>query len=337
VPAAGVARLAARGVRVLNSGYHAQYDRYVPTISGLTPAMIEADGAVQYSHRAANDFVMTDGLKHPGGYKDIIETFERTAEPRPILPINVYIHWYSAQMMDSLVALRQVMDWSAHRPIAPVWASHYLDVVDGFRSARIAREGAGAWLVESNGRCRTIRFDPPVRSRYADLAKSVGVLGSARIGESLYVFLDEGSWHRIVLTPEVPQSVRVVDANCFVHSLEDDPGGGLRLEAESPSVAEITLAGVGVGEVYLVVVRDEPDRPARSRSIVRADGEGLLRISEPLRGRRLIEISHANAWSWWRAQAAKALLPLTVFALVGLWLGAHVRSRRTAMTNRRGA
>ena len=166
-----------------------------------------------------------------------------------------------------------------------------------------------------------------MRCHYADLSQSVGVLGSSRIGESLYVFLDEGSWHRIALTEDVPQGARVTEANCFVHGLQADEDGALQLDAESPAVGEIELAGVSVGQVYRIVVRDDRERSPRSISIVRADSNGLLHISEPLRGRRLVEISRTGAWSWWRAQAAKALLPLAVVTLVGLWLGAHVRRR----------
>src|SRR5439155_995443 len=85
-----------------------------------------------------------------------VETFKSTESPRRVSPVNVYYHFYSGERVASLAALRVVYDWARRQPVAPVFTSEYLAMVEGFRTARVARAGAG-YRVWDHGALRTIR------------------------------------------------------------------------------------------------------------------------------------------------------------------------------------
>jgi len=214
--------------------------------------------------------------------------------------------------------LRRVIDWCLTQPIAPVWASTYLDIVDGFRAATISRDGESAWIVEGNGLCRTVRFDAPQPRGVLDLQRSEGVLGSAVWGESLYVFLDAAARHRIVFGNEEGDEVRLLEANCLVHSIASD-GEGWRIEAEAPADGLIVIGPVPPNRPYVVAIRDGGERPAR-RIVAQSDLRGRLEIRAPLSGARSLHIAQGNAIDWltWRIKQVALLGVVAVLVLLFL-------------------
>jgi polysaccharide biosynthesis protein PelA len=74
--------------------------------------------------------------------------------------------------------------------VTPIAASHYAALADGFFSTQMTSLGESSWLVQSRGALQTVRFDD-VGALAVDFARSVGVIGQRRKGNSLYVALDE--------------------------------------------------------------------------------------------------------------------------------------------------
>ena len=86
----------------------------------------------------------------------------------------------------ALASLRYVHEWVGRQPLARLFTSEYLAIVEGFRTARIARAAAG-WRVWDHGALRTVRFD--ATRAPVDLARSHGVLGFVHHQGALYVHL----------------------------------------------------------------------------------------------------------------------------------------------------
>ncbi|MBT6119214.1 MAG: hypothetical protein HOH66_15235 [Rhodospirillaceae bacterium] len=124
------------------------------------------------------------------GFQNLRATIDNTELPIRVKPFNVYYHIYSAEKDASLDAVIQMLDYARASEIAPVAASHYAAIAEGFYSTRFAPLGEDAWRVENRGRLQTVRFDRGV-FRGVDFARSKGVVGQRRYQGSLYVALDE--------------------------------------------------------------------------------------------------------------------------------------------------
>jgi hypothetical protein len=137
-----------------------------------------------------NDYILTNDWKGPYfGYLNVIKTFERTDRPRRVDPIDVYFHFYAGERESSLNALKQVLVWVSAQNIAPMFSSGFVKVEQGYISAHIQKEGAGAnngWVIEDYGKDTTVRFDHADKF-YPEI--SSGVIGFRHRMGCLYVYL----------------------------------------------------------------------------------------------------------------------------------------------------
>jgi hypothetical protein len=103
-----------------------------------------------------------------------------------------------------------VHDWARRQPIAPVFTSEYLAIVEGFRTARIARV-PGGWRIWNHGALRTVRFDATKAA--VDLARSQGVLGFSHHQGSLYVHLASSDEALVALADQPAPVLYLVQAS----------------------------------------------------------------------------------------------------------------------------
>ncbi len=197
-----VARL---GLPNINGG-DSMFDREWPSYTKVAPLGRQVGKYWQSYTSAANENLYTNLWAGPFyGFRHVLETFKSTETPRRVSPVNVYYHFYSGERVASLAALRVVYEWARRQPVAPVFTSEYLAMVEGFRTARVARAGAG-FRVWDHGALRTIRFDA---GRFdggpaaVDMMRSRGVLGFSRHQGSLYVHL-EGSGEALIVPAATP-------------------------------------------------------------------------------------------------------------------------------------
>ena len=163
------------GLRNMNGG-DPRMDPHYPSYAHLVPPVHRVGDYPQYYTSAANDYILTDEWKPPYyRFRNVLRTFERSGSPRRVVPVDVYFHYYSARNVTALTALEEIFDWVVRQPLAPVFASEYVDVVRDFDWARIARSGAERWTVRKGPSLRTVRFDDP--TLHVDLARSRGVIG----------------------------------------------------------------------------------------------------------------------------------------------------------------
>ncbi len=270
-----IAVLARLGVPNINGG-DTMRDREWPSYTRVAPLMRQVGRHWQTYTSASNENLYTNLWTGPFyGFRHVVETFENTEKPRRVAPVNVYYHFYSAERVAALASLRYVHDWVARQPLARLFTSEYLAIVEGFRTARIARAAPG-WRVWDHGALRTVRFDDtraPV-----DLARSRGVLGFVHHQGALYVHLAGPEPALIVLGVRPPRTPYLVHASHRVTAWSREGGRvAVSLSGVGPKLVE--LAGLPADRDMPVEIR-EGSGSRRERARTGPDGHLTVRAGE---------------------------------------------------------
>jgi polysaccharide biosynthesis protein PelA len=177
------------GLRNMNGG-DSRFDLSYPSIGYVAPISRTIGKQRQIYAVNSNENTYTDDWSgHFGNFRRLRETIDNTESPLRLKGVNVYFHVFSAERNISLQAIRQNFDWARSAPLAPIPASHYSAIADGFFSTKIEQLGAQEWALSARDGLQTVRFDDAA-GLDLDLQKSVGVLGSNRVGTRMYVALD---------------------------------------------------------------------------------------------------------------------------------------------------
>ncbi|MGE4553861.1 MAG: hypothetical protein AB7D57_12170 [Desulfovibrionaceae bacterium] len=279
--ASQVARVDALGFLNINGG-DTMYDGHNDSLTSVSPMFRVVGDRIQFFTAAANENVMTNLWKGPFyGYRNMIQTFERTESPRRLKPINMYYHCFSGELPASLRAVQDVNDWVARQPVARLFTSQYLEMARDYLRVRLYRLGTDAYAVEDYGRCLTMRL--PADAPAPNLARSENVLGYSRQAQGLYVSLAPGAARAVIsLAPADPGAERVYlrTATGFVSgwsAARDGASLDYRGFGEQGGVA---LAGFAPG----TVVRAGGSALAAPLSLT-ADPEGVVRVSGVRSGR----------------------------------------------------
>lgn len=232
------------GVRNMNGG-DVRFDTHRPSIGYVAPLSrtVGAERQIYSGNSNENNYtkLWTD---HFYGFRQARETFDRTEAPRRLKGVNVYYHSYSAERPAALDAVLTHLDWARDAHLTPVRASQYAAAADGFFSTRITALGGQRWRVENRDGLHTVRFDRAAE-REVDLPRSVGVLGAARHGGSLYVALDAA-------VPAATVALRprggAEPAGDGTEALLADSRWLVRDLARAPCRIDFTAEGFGAGE-----------------------------------------------------------------------------------------
>lgn len=255
------------GLRNLNGG-DPRMDAHFPSYAHLQPPVHLVGGQPQFFTSAANDYILTDEWKPPYyRFRNVLQTFARSGAPRRVVPVDVYFHFYSARNITALTALREVLDWAARQPLAPLFASEYVDVVHDAQSARLARLGDGRWLVRKGPSLRTVRFDDP--HLLVDVARSRGVLGFVQepaLGAT-YVHLDDSREAVIALGTAAAPTPYLERASGWVDRLRARPDA-IEWTTHGPGRRRVVFAGLAPHQRW---------RIGGAEAIV--DGDGRLTLA----------------------------------------------------------
>jgi hypothetical protein len=259
------------GVPNINGG-DTMRDREWPSYTQVAPLMRQVGRRWQTYTSASNENLYTHLWTGPFyGFRHVIDTYENTERPRRVAPVNLYYHYYSGERVASLAALHYVHEWVLRQPLARIFTSEYLAIVEGFRTARIARTADG-WRISDHGALPTVRFDDT--RAHLDLDRSSGVLGYLHHQGALYVHLAGPGPALVVLRDRPPASPYLVQASHRVTACKRD---GSRVA--------LTLAGLGEKVVELGAIA--PDRDvaveiregtASRRLRVRSGADGRLTV-----------------------------------------------------------
>jgi hypothetical protein len=237
------------GLLAVNGG-GGRFDAAHPSYAYLLPLSRRVGGERQFYAPANNENEFTNMWSGPYyGYRDVVTTFERAGAPRRVKPVNVYVHFYSAERYASVSALDKAFDWAHAQPLIPVFMGRYVESVRDFFAMTMERSSSSRFRFSGGAMVRTVRFDDPVGE--PDLAASKGVLGFKRELGSLYVHLDDGPERELVMSARPPRRPHLVEANFEVSGWEPR-ADGLRFLKRGWWVSEAVLGGFVPGRRYKV-------------------------------------------------------------------------------------
>lgn len=280
------------GVRNMNGG-DTRFDAQHPSLAYVAPLSRVVGGERQIYAVNSNENTYTNlWTAHFHGFRQLRETLERTELPRRLKGVNVYYHTYSAERRASLEAVRSHLDWARDAKLAPIKASHYAAIADGFFSAKIAETGRNRWTIAERDGLQTLRFDQP-GTLIPDLSASVGVLGANSHAGSLYVALDASvPVVSLVLKPQIPSiqpifaTASLRESRWQVRSMRRE-SCGMRFLAEGYGNGEFVFDHLPAGQVA-ITVRREGAVLHTERATVAADNS--LTFSLPLRAYEPVEV-----------------------------------------------
>ena len=212
-------RLSKLGVANIN-GSDTRFDNDAPSYTFVFPYFRRVGPFLQYFNSDVNDYILTNDWRGPYfGFLNVIETFRKTDRPRRVDPVDVYFHFYAGQRESALNALRQVLDWARRKPLAPMFASGFVRVEDGYIRARIEtgrdREGT-LYRISGYGADTTVRFDHAA-TLWPDPVRSTGVIGWRHRLGALYLYLAPGGKTAVIgLSRRRPSGVRLFRATGYV-------------------------------------------------------------------------------------------------------------------------
>lgn len=238
-----VAAVVRAGLLNLN-GRDTRFDGDTPSYTGVSPVGKMVGRYMQVSASHANENVYTDLWQGRFfGFKYLKTSLLNTETPRRIKPVNLYYHMYSGEKQASLAALKEVLDYAAQQELAPITASQFAAIGQGFFSVRFAEAGPRSWKILNRGALNTIRFDNAA-SLDIDSEKSTGVLGARLSGSTLYVSLEpKADTPLLVLrdrTSGAPPRPLLVDSRWDVSGLTTQ-GGTTSLHASGFGPGDMTL------------------------------------------------------------------------------------------------
>jgi hypothetical protein len=186
---AAVAATRQAGVRNLNGG-DTRFDPEFHSYGWVAPLGRQVGAQRQVYASNSNENTYTDlWTDRIFGFKYLVETHKNTESPIRVKPHNIYYHMYSGEKLPSLLAVLDNYRYAQTQELAPITASTYAAIVDGFHSASFHLLEPGRWRIENRDGLQTIRFDRAA-DLSVDFSRSSGVLGQRLYQNSLYVTLD---------------------------------------------------------------------------------------------------------------------------------------------------
>jgi hypothetical protein len=177
------------GVRNINGGdtrLDPEYDSY----AWVAPLSRQVGKYRQIYSSDSNENTYTNSWdERYYGFRYLPETLRRTESPMRIKPFDVYYHMYSGEKQPGIDAIVENLRYARTQELAPITASQYAAIVDGFHSAEFTELGVRRWRIENRDGLNTIRFDH-ADGESVDWSASQGVLGQRHFQGSLYVALD---------------------------------------------------------------------------------------------------------------------------------------------------
>jgi len=188
-------------------------DKSHPWLSHIAPFGLQRDEYWQIYTAQQNENVYTNEWSNPfGAYVHVLETFQKTENPKRLKAINIYYHLYSGSKIASLRALEDVYNWAIKQKTSKLYTSQYIKKVKGFYHTALGKLGDKTYEVRNQGHLRTVRFDKRVK---ADIKNSKGVAGFNYKGDTTYITLDRREKYIIKLTSKT-KSPYLIDSNGWV-------------------------------------------------------------------------------------------------------------------------
>jgi len=218
-PAEALAIVRRLGIENMNGG-DTITTKHHPSLATIAPRTMQWGDELQIFAPNQNEFVYTNDWRGPfyGGFRDVIDTFERTETPRRYKPVNIYYHFYSASRLGALRALREVYDWAVASPLHDMTAAEFAKVTRDSRATRIFQTGDRSWCVFNGGALRTFRI--PKELGTPDMTKCRNVTGFNEEREWLYIHTNGERGAEIVLADSPKPSPHLASSSSEISVTE---------------------------------------------------------------------------------------------------------------------
>jgi len=194
--------------------------KHHPWLSHISPFGLQHQAYWQVYNGAQSENAYTNNWLGPfWGYRDVIDTFTMTEQPRRLKPIEIYYHIYSGSKLASLNALKSVYRWANQQKTSQLYADQYIQKVHDFYHTAIAKWDQG-YEIRNQGELRTLRVDYPI---HIDLQTSQGVAGYRHLHQRTYITLDQRHEHRIQFSNQTPNLPYLLESNGWVKQVEYTP------------------------------------------------------------------------------------------------------------------
>lgn len=280
-PEEAVLECAKHGALNLNGGVF-RWDAWYDSVSFVSPFARRVGSALQVYAGASNENDFEGFYRTmPGAFRHIDTTIERTGQGRILKPANLYVHFYIAEKPARLNPLRRLLRrWGEEEPTAPVFASFYVRaVLSALEACEVRRSGKG-WLLRKFGDCPTARIDGPTPP--IDWARSPGLFGARRIGDSLYLHL-AGPDAEVSFDAGAGEAPHLEEAN---HPLTEMRRDANRIACVSGGLGPrlLVFAGFPPGAAVKVSIDGVAGAAA-------ADAQGRVRVDLPDPGSVALEVA----------------------------------------------
>ena len=283
---AAIAAAEAAGLANINGG-DTRFDAEYPSIAWVAPVGQRVGRQIQIYSSNSNENTYTNlWTDRFFGFRYLTETIVNTGSPIRLKPFNLYYHTYSGEKLASRNALLANLQVARESSLAPIAASRYARIAQGFFTARLVRLGEGRWRVEDRGALQTIRFDHATL-KAVDMERSPGVIGQTHFHGSLYVALDETSPAPIIAltdladTDRPPAAARpyLVESRWRVWNLRGDADGGVSATVQGFGRGDMTWR-VPVGGPWSATLAGAGGTTV-ARAAASTDADGLVTVALP--------------------------------------------------------
>jgi len=288
-----------RGLGAANlGGGGGLFDPAAPSIANLAPFSVAVGPERQIYDALAGDALLTKSWTTPlHGLLRLEAVYAATDLPRRLKPMQLAYTAFSALEEASFHALKHRLEAVRTASVAPVRASDYARMVEGFTTVRITDLGGLRWRIESRGALETVRFDGVACDAEVDWQASQGVLGSRCHGDALYVALDAAVDQPVVALAHHEDGAG--DASGWPFRLEESRWRVRRLERDA-CTARFEAGGFGPGEMTWLAPARGPYRVGLAAGdgvsltvadAIEPDADGRLRFTLPATDGRWVEVT----------------------------------------------
>lgn len=211
-------------INILNmNGGDSRFDKSFDSYANVAPLYRKIGNIIQTYTSNANENMYTNLWTGPfNGQREVITTFKNTYSPILFRPMNIYYHFYSGEHTSSLEALDDLYRYIFDQDAYYIYASKYVQIIQGYIDSKIQRIDDFNWIVSDYGELRTFRIDLDDAEYYPDYAKSINIIGHKLFQGSLYLYLGEKEITHISLTKDKPKNPYIRSTNLYIQSLSYD-------------------------------------------------------------------------------------------------------------------
>ncbi|MCJ2077312.1 hypothetical protein MKK68_16950 [Methylobacterium sp. E-016] len=284
--ALAAARIA--GLLALNGG-ESRFDGDYPSVGHLVPLSRPVGAERQIYAVGADERPLAKAWRPiTAALRGLDDTLARTEWPRRLKPWNLHYHLASLANPEALSLVRAHVAALRDAAVAPVQASLYAAMAEGFFTAAVTPLPDGGWRITNRGAIETLRLD--ALSGRVDLARSRGLLGQARHGSAIYLALDPAVEPADIVLERPAEagerSVGLVESRWRLSRFRREPGAW-SFAARGFGSGAFSFEDVPAGAYWVSAGVGE----AAWSAIVRTDADGHLAFTVPRDGRDGLDVS----------------------------------------------